>query len=82
MGSISATNSVERVLEMYGDEIRQDYLREIPDDMRDTITGVALSNNTYSIEVEWELRGGRTLPGPSIDIDTLAERYPDADVGY
>ena len=82
MGSLSAMNSLERVITAHGDELVQEYRDQIPDQFKETITGVVLSNNTYTIDVEWALAGGQTLPGPSIDIDTLQERYPDCDVGY
>ena len=42
----------------------------------------ALSNEVHRIQVEWEFEDGITLPGPSMDIDSLAERFPDCEVGY
>ena len=82
MGGISAMNSINRVLEAHAEEIRQEYLAQVPASHRDTVTDVLLSNNTYRIEVEWQLAGGHTSPGPSIDIDTLQESYPDCNVAY
>ena len=82
MGGMSAMNSIDRVLKAHGDEIISNLTDHIPQAFRDTINGVTLSNNTYAIEVEWTLTDGHTLPGPSIDIDTLAETYPDCEVGY
>ena len=46
------------------------------------LKAVVLSNNTYTIQVGWQFQDGSTLDGPSIDIDDLADRYPDCDVGY
>ena len=82
MGGVSAMSSIARVMEKHAEEIQQDYLQEIPDEFRDTITGVVLTGDTYHINVEWELKTGHTLSAGSIDIDTLAERYPDCDVSY
>ena len=82
MGGISAMNSIDRVLKAHGDGIISNFTDQIPEAFRESITGVTLSNNTYAIEVYWTLTGGHTIPGPSIDIDTLAETYPDCEVGY
>ena len=82
MGSYSAAQSICRVMDKHGDEIMDEYTAEIPESLRDSITGVALTNQNYSIEVEWQLKGGRTLTGPTLDIDTLAERYTDCDIAY
>ena len=82
MGSLSAMNSINRVMEAHAEEIRQEYEDLVPDSCRAAVTGVILSNNTYTLDVEWQLAGGSTLPGPSIQIDDLAERFPDCDVGY
>ena len=82
MGGISAMNSIERVLERHGDEIREEWAQKIPEDLAKVFSQVILSNDVYRIQVEWEFRSGGTLPGPHMDIDTLAERFPDCDVGY
>ena len=82
MGGISAMNSITRVLEKHGEEIQKGYSNGIPETLRDQVTGVALTNECYSIRVFWELSTGDTLEGPSIDIDSLAENYPDCNVGY
>ena len=73
---------IERVLERHGDEIREEWALEVPKSLAGIFKKVILSNGVSRIQVGWELRGGGTLPGPSMDIDTLAERYPDCDVGY
>ena len=54
----------------------------VPECVKDQFETVVLDNNTYGIATSWRFKGGGYLPGPSIDIDTLAERYPDCRVGY
>lgn len=78
MGSIAAMDSINRVLERHGGEIQQELLSRAGK----LVVGAALENNLYSIQVTWELVDGTTLEGASIDIDTLAEKYPDCEVGY
>ena len=82
MGGVSAMASIHRVMEKHGDAIQQQYMDQIPKKARDQVTGVILNSQCYSITVLWELKNGGTLEGPSIDIDTLAETYPDCNVGY
>ena len=82
MGSISAMSSIERVLEQHGDEIREEWEEMVPAGLIPPFRQAALSNEVYRIQVEWEFEGGITLPGPSMDIDSLAERFPDCDVSY
>lgn len=82
MGSISAMSSIERVLEQHGDEIRREWTQEVPAALIPPFRRVVLSNDIYGIQVEWEFEDGITLPGPRIDIDSLADRFPDCDVGY
>ena len=84
---ISAMNSIQRVLERHGDEIREEWAQGVPESLVEIfsqviLSQVILSNAIHGIQVEWEFRGGGTLPGPCMDIDILAERYPDCDVGY
>ena len=82
MGDLSAMYSIERVLERHGDEIREEWAQEVPEALAEVFSQVILSNNIHEIQVEWEFRGGGTLPGPCVDIDILAERFPDCEVGY
>ena len=82
MGSISAMNSIDRVLEKHGEEIRKTYEEQVPPILKDVFSRVDLANTTYHIEVTWVFKGGATLEGPAIDIDTLADDYPDCEVGY
>lgn len=82
MGSVSAMSSIDRVLEAHGDEIRQARLDLVPNILKDRVTGISLNNSIYAIETEYVCADGSHLPGPSIDIDFLADEYPDCEVGY
>ena len=82
MGSISAMNSIDRVLEKHGDELQRDYAEDVPECLQPLFDRVDFENKLYSIDVTWRFKDGSTLAGPSIDIDTLAEDYPDCEVGY
>ena len=79
MGSVSASSSIERVLEKHSQELEKEQIDSAGTPL---VVGVDLENNLYSISVTWKLSDGKTLPGPDIDIDTLAERFPDCNVGY
>ena len=82
MGSLSAMNSINRVLEAHDDEIIAECSQMVPDSIRDQFDTVILENNLYSITTSWQFKDGSLLPGPPIDIDTLAGKYPDCQVGY
>ena len=82
MGGLSAMSSIRRVLDAHGEEMIREMTGHIPEAMRDTVTGVELEGKNYSIATYWVLKDGCHLEGPEIDIDTLAERYPDCNVGY
>ena len=82
MGSISAMSSIDRVLEKHGEEIRKRYEEEVPAGLKDVFDRVELGNNMYNIGVTWVFKNGSTLEGPAIDIDNLADEYPDCEVGY
>ena len=82
MGGIAALSSINRVIETHGQEIQEEWAQEVPDSLKPPFQGVALRANNYSIQVEWEFQGGVTLPGPTLDIDELADRYPDCEVSY
>lgn len=75
-------NSIDRVLEKHGNEIRQGYEEQVPESLKPVFGRVELENNMYCIDVTWVFSDGSTLPGPALDIDTLADEYPDCDVGY
>ena len=82
MGSASAMNSINRVLEAHGDEIMEEWTEQVPDSLSGVFKNVDLYNATYGIKVHWIFKCGSSLEGPFIDIDTLAEQYPDCEVGY
>lgn len=81
MGSISAMSSIQRVIDQHGDEIRQEMTQDVPSSILPHFRGVELVNNNYSIETLW-LFDDAYLAGPSLDIDELADRFPDCDVAY
>ena len=82
MSDIYTMRSIERVIEKHGDEIRKEWTREVPEALAWIFSQVLLFNDVDAIQVEWEFRGGATLPGPSMDIDILlAERFPDCEEG-
>ena len=81
MGGISAMNSIDRILETHGDEIKKELAQQVPDELSSLFRSVYLENATYGIKVYWEFDSGG-LEGPLMDIDDLATRYPDCDVGY
>jgi hypothetical protein len=71
--------SVDRVLKKYGTQIK----RELRQDYRSRlIKGFHLENGIYSIEIDAELKDGTLLRLKPLDIDDLADRYPDCGIGY
>lgn len=85
MGSMAAMSSLNRVLERHGDDLARE-AQLAPSGTVLTYRGVSLETRTYEIVAvhEFENSHGETvyLVGEPLDIDTLAERYPDCDVGY
>ena len=81
MGSLSAMSSLNRVLEKHGDEIRNDLIQTVPPSVRGQLREVALTNQIHRIASSWLFEDG-SLEGPSFQIDELAERFPDCEVGY
>ena len=75
-------NSIQRVLERHGDEIREKWAQEVPEFLAGFFRKVILSNEIRKIQVHWEFRGGGIFPGPCMDIDDLAERFPDCDIDH
>jgi len=82
MGSGSAMSSIDRVIERHGDEIRQNLITELAEQTDGLVTDVHLENNLYEITVTAVLSNGKTLELRPMDIDNLAEDYPDCKVGY
>ena len=79
MGSASAMESINRVLERHGAELVEELRERYPSKL---IRRFSLDNNIYSISVEAELTDGTSIVLEPYDIDDLAERFPDCDVGY
>ena len=79
MGSIAAQSSIARVLAEHGPELQKELMESVKSDLVKT---VQLYVDLYEIEVRWILRDDTELPGKGIDIDTLAERFPDCEVAY
>ncbi len=86
MGSVSAMASLNRVLERHGDELVAEVLASLPAAVRALQPSISLENNLYSLTVT------AAFPGPDgateylvldpYEIDELAERFPDSEVGY
>ena len=82
MGSVSAMNSLNRVLESLGDELIVEIYENLPMTMKDLLgVEVSLEGNIYEIKVFLELPDG-TIELRPYDIDELAERFPDCEIGY
>jgi hypothetical protein len=86
MGSISAMGSLNRVIEAHGDELVAEVLASLPTAVRVLQPSISLENNTYALTVTASFAGpgGTTeyLVLDPYDIDDLAERFPDCEVGY
>ncbi len=79
MGSTAAMNSIDRVLAKHGKELRSELRERYPTKL---IKRFTLENNIYSISVQAKLTDGTLLDLEPYDIDALAERFPDCEVGY
>ena len=79
MGSLSAMSSINRVLEKHGAELEAELRSCYKSKL---IRRFSLGSNIYSIDVEAELTDGTMLALEPYDIDVLAERFPDCEVGY
>lgn len=79
MGSISAMNSIDRVLENHGEEIVANLREQYPSEL---IKSFELENGVHKITIIATLADGSALTLEPIDIDQLAEDYPDCNVGY
>ena len=82
MGSIADMHQIRLVLEQHGKELEEEWAQEVPEILKPLFRKVRLSNEIDHVRVEWEFRDGATLPGPGIDIDVLAERFPGCEVGH
>lgn len=85
MGSVAAMSSMERVYRDHKEEIAREWLEEIPEALKPWVGAVELEVEPYHLQVLWMFCGalqGCALPGPTIDIDELADRFPCCEVGY
>ncbi len=79
MGSTAAMESISRVLTHHGEELQRELRERYPSNL---IRTFSLENSIYAIAVEAELVDGTVLSLEPFDIDGLAERFPDCEVGY
>ncbi len=79
MGSVSAMNSIDRVLARHGKELEAELREDYPTKL---IKRFTLENHIYAIAVEAKLVDGTVLNLNPFDIDALADRFPDCEVGY
>jgi len=86
MGSVAATNSIDRVLEAHGDEILQElldtYVIAAEEGSSPLLREITLVNDVYEIGITAVLANGQELPLRGIPIDELADRFPDCEIGY
>lgn len=81
MGDCSAMSSITRVIEKHGDEIEKEIRLKLPRCIQKKVD-INLENNIYAINISITFRNGETLDLLPLDIDTLADRFPDCEVGY
>jgi hypothetical protein len=85
MGSLSAMNSINRVLNRHGEVLAQE-ARLFETGERLVYLETVLENNTYSIAISHSFarEDGSVVfvTGEPVDIAELAERFPDCEVGY
>ena len=86
MGSVSATNSIDRVLEAHGDEILKElldtYVIAAEGGSSPLLREITLVNDVYEIGITAVLANEQELPLRGIPIDELADRFPDCEIGY
>ena len=79
MGSTAAMKSIDRVLKRHGRELKKELREHYPSKL---IRRFTLGNELYVLSVQVELTDGTILDLDGYDIDDLAERFPDCEVGY
>ena len=82
MGSISAMNSLDRVLKAHEKKLIDGVKENLPKEILDLKPKIELVNECYHIDVVLVFPSGSTLTLSPFDIETLAERFPDCKVGY
>ena len=78
--SSTAFGSIERVLAAHAPEIIVDLLATAAPATRRLLRTATLENKIYNIDVTWVFNDGTTLAGPSLNLDELADRFPDCSV--
>lgn len=85
MGSSSAMSSINRVLEAHGQEL-VDQQEPCKPGTKLTFVKTELENKLYGIGVLHVFKTSKGesvyVSGEPIDIDDLAEMFPDCEVGY
>ena len=79
MGSVSAMESINRILKNHARELLAELKDRYPTSL---IKRFELENNIYEIAVHAELADGSLIDLAPYDIGDLAERFPDCRVGY
>lgn len=83
MGQSSALSSMNRVMESHGDELTREVTEQFKSPLIKEVF-IGLVNSCYEFDVTAVLTDGTMLPlhVDGFDIDSLAERFPDCEVGY
>jgi transcriptional regulator GlxA family with amidase domain len=79
MGSTAAMESINRVLTKHGMALERELREQYPSAL---IRLFSLENGIHHVAVEAELVDGTVLTLEPYDIDELAERFPDCEIGY
>lgn len=82
MGSVSAMNSIKRVLDDHASELEAEVRAALPAPVRSLAPSIALENRIYEVAVELGFDGGERLSLSTYEIDELAERFRCCEVGY
>lgn len=81
MGSASALSSMQRVLEAHGDELIQELKEQYNSKLvKDFSLGV--DESCYGLTPTVTLIDGTVFVLEKYDIDDLADRFPDCEIGY
>jgi len=81
MGSASAMDSIDRIMKTHGNELVIERLTALPESIKQAGAQICLESDIYKISVHLVMPDGTVTLEP-YDIDNLAERFPDCEVGY
>jgi hypothetical protein len=81
MGSISAMNSLDRVIEKHEKELIAEVEANLPKELR-RVAKIMLENALYELQVFLFFPSGDSLELRPFDIDQLAEKFPDCEIAY